>query len=128
LFAQTSGGHGVLRSLGLSAKPKGYSALYFSSPQSLISQLFTEESLLTLSFGIRNANDTAQVYAWSVSTVRSGHSTDVANGSDRVAAGGEVTVVRKILTDCAGGQLEFVVQLAHTGESISYWTTCVSAS
>ena len=125
LLAQTSGGHGVLRSLGLLEEPPGYSALYFSAPQSLTGQLFTDESLLTLSFGIRNAKDSSHVYAWSVSTVRAGRSTDVASGTERIAAGGEVTVVRKILTSCAGGRLEFVVHLAHTSESISYWTTCV---
>ena len=117
----------MLRGLGLVKQQTGYSALYFTAPQSLISQLFTKEALLTVSFGIRNAENTAHVYEWSVKTVHAGQPTEVAAGTERIAAGGEVTVVRQILTSCVGGQLEFVVQLAHNKDAISFWTTCVSA-
>lgn len=123
-LAQTGTGHAALREAGLLQAPPGYTALAFSHPQSLPTQLRSEHASIDVSFGIHNASGTPRTYRWSIVLVRSGRTHLKAAGVLRMSAEGSSSIDRIVTTSCMGGRLQVVVRLATPTESIEFWTAC----
>jgi hypothetical protein len=126
-FAQTGAGRAALRSVGLAGHAQSYTALYFASPGQLPSRLYSQEALLSAPFVIRNQSSSAQRYGWRIVAAADGRQNQLASGHSTVVSGGTTTVVWQRLASCVGGRLRIEVRLSAPRESISFWTTCVTA-
>jgi hypothetical protein len=126
--AQTGAGQSLLRAAGLAGPPPGYTALSFTNPAQLPTQLYSREALLDASFMIRNSSTAARRYDWQIFAAWNGRTRRLAGGQATVAAGRTGQVSRDVLASCASGQLQIVIKLAEPRESISYWATCWSAA
>jgi hypothetical protein len=122
--AQTGFGQSLLRKAGLSEASASYTALAFTQPQSLPSQLPSKRMTMNVSFAIRNASGRDRSYQWSVLLSRDGRSHRIATGSAWISSGAGATVTRAVAVSCAGGQVRVVVSLASPAESIDYLAAC----
>jgi len=122
--AQTSAGHGLLKDVGLFQAPPSYTELAFTNPQSLPTQLSSEQASIPVSFGIHNVSGSSHTYRWSIELVRSGRSQLKAAGVVSAPAQGRATVDRTVAMPCVGGQLQVVARLASPAESIDLWVAC----
>ena len=121
--AQTSLGHRLLQKAGL-VKTPSYTALSFSAPQLLPTQLPARNSSVGVSFVIRNATTSPHAYNWQVQLVRGKSSTSAASARTLVRAGASTIVASTIRTSCVGGKIDFVIKLAVPQESINFWSAC----
>ena|ERR1022692_252518 len=126
VMAQTSAGHSLLRKAGLFAVPAHYTALAFTHPQSLTSQLGSEHAALSVSFLINNVSDTSRRYRWSILLMQGKHTRRMAAGAVRAPAHGKATISRTVATSCASGQVRVVVRLTAPVESIDFMARCWS--
>jgi hypothetical protein len=126
-LAQTGMGHAVLREAGLLQASPGYTALSFTHPQNLPTELGSEHASINVSFGIHNVSGSQREYRWSILLVRSGRSHIKAAGVVHLPPEGSATVDRTVRTSCVGGRLKVVARLAATSESIDFWAACRSA-
>ena len=121
---QTSAGHAMLRAVGLSQDPPGYTSLSFLHPLSLPGQLGTAHGNAVTSFAIHNATSSTHDYRWSISLVGRELIRRVHAGSVRLAPGRGAEVTRSIAITCTQGAVRIVVSLESPAESIHAWIAC----
>jgi hypothetical protein len=128
ILAQTSAGQALIRDVGLSKTPAGYTQLSFARPQSLPSTLSPPGATVRVPFQIRNSSGVQRTYRWSV-TLSHGQSTDhLSSGGTLVRAGAAVTVTPAVTVSCTHGRVRLDVGLASPRESIDFYATCVPAT
>jgi hypothetical protein len=128
ILAQTGAGRALMRDVGLSKTPAGYTQLSFARPRSLPSRLPSPGVTVRVPFEIRNSTDAQRTYQWSV-TLNHDQSTDhLTSGGTRVPAGAAVTVTPAVTVSCPHGRVRLDVGLASPRESIDFYATCVPAS
>ena len=121
---QTSAGHMMLRAVGLSQEPAGYTSLSFLHPRSLPGQLGTAHGNAVTSFAIRNVTSSTHDYHWSISLVGQGVIRRVHAGAVRLAPGRGAEVTRSVAITCTQGAVRIVVSLESPAESIDTWIAC----
>lgn len=127
-MAQTPSGHALLRVAGLYEEPASYTALSFSSPQTLTNAVFTKKARVSVPFTIRNVSGASRTYDWSIDVVHGRVSQVSSKGSVTVAAQGTANVTRSLSTTCPSGRIQLVVRLASPAESIDFWVACPGAN
>jgi hypothetical protein len=123
-IAQTSVGHSLLREAGLYEGPESYTALAFTSPQSLPTRLSSHPTDVRISFAISNASADPRSYRWSIELKRTGDIHRVATGKVEVPAGNRASVARIVKASCVGGQTRITVQVAAPAEAIDFLMAC----
>ena len=121
---QTSAGHAMLRTVGLSQEPAGYTSLSFLHPRSLPEQLRTAHGNAVTSFAIHNVTGSTHDYHWSISLVGPELIRRVHAGSVRLAPGRGAEVTRSVAITCTRGAVRIVVRLESPAESIHAWIAC----
>lgn len=125
-LAQTNVGHPLLRGAGLYEEPESYTALAFTSPQSLPTRLSSHPTSVRMSFAISNASADPRSYHWSIELKRTGHAYRLATGEVEVPAGNRVSVAKIVKASCVDGQARMTVQVAAPTESIDFLMACSS--
>jgi hypothetical protein len=128
LLAQTSAGQALMRDVGLSKTPAGYTQLSFARPQSLPATVPSSGATVRVPFKIRNSSGTQHTYRWSVTAAHGQSTGQLSSGSTQVRAGAEVTVTPAVTVSCANGRVRLNVGLASPRESIDFYATCASSS
>jgi hypothetical protein len=126
ILAQTGAGQSLMRDVGLSKTPAGYTQLSFARPQSLPSTLPSPGATVHVPFEIRNSSGAQHTYRWSVTLSRGGSTDHLTSGGTRVRAGAAVTVAPAVTVSCTHGRVRLDVGLASPRESIDFFATCVS--
>ncbi len=121
---QTGAGHAMLRTVGLSRGPAGYTSLSFLHPLSLPEQLGTAHGNVVTSFAIRNATGSTHDYHWSIALVGRDLIRRVHTGSVRLAPGRAADVTRSVAVTCTQGAVQIVVSLESPAESIDTRIAC----
>ncbi len=114
----------MLRTVGLSKEPAGYTSLSFLHPLSVPQQLGTAHGNAVTSFVIRNATSSTHDYHWSISLVSRDLIRRVHTGSVRLAPGRGTDVTRSVVITCTQGGVQIVVSLESPAESIHTRIAC----
>jgi hypothetical protein len=129
-IGQTGVGHGLLERAGLTQRPAGYTALYFTDPTRpvLATKPAGKRVPYTLKFFVHNAQPTLQDYRWSLRLVQQpGHARPVKSQRATVGPGKTVLISPTGKFTCdRDRRVEFIVQLAgpDTHETIHAWAAC----
>ncbi|HEX4063335.1 MAG TPA: hypothetical protein VHY58_20170 [Streptosporangiaceae bacterium] len=124
VVAQTGAGHSLMREIGVTRTPPGYTQLSFAHPQALPSR-FTSPASLTVPFAIHNSTGAEHTYQWSIALVHGQNTDRLASGGTRVPAGGVVTTAPAVTVSCTGsGRVRLDVGLVSPRESIDFYATC----
>ena len=123
-LAQTGAGHTLIRLAGLSGAPAAYTALSFTSPQSLPASVRSGPFALTVPFMVRNVSAAARTYRWSVSAMQGTRTRAEVQGSLTIAADQAENLNQPVSGSCRAGPLQVVIRLAAPAESIDFWATC----
>jgi hypothetical protein len=123
-FTQTPPGRGVLRLAGLQSPP-AYTALYFTNPDRLPTQLRTGHVQLPVSFTVQNSSRTAKTYQWRIDVQDGKNTAHVAAGQFSLPGGGTAAETKAVKTVCrSGGGLRIIVSLAAPANSIDFRVVC----
>jgi hypothetical protein len=124
---QTPAGRDVLRSAGVLGTPAAYTELAFTAPDDLPQQLVAANVTKIPAFEIHNVTGTAHRYRWSVTVSSASGAMQAAAGETPVAVGHVATLAPSARVECRPGPLTVTVQLATSGESISFRADCLAA-
>jgi hypothetical protein len=123
-FAQTGVGHVLLRKLGLSQRPAGYSALAFQRPLSLPPQLGSRPRRVMVSFTISNDTPSLRDYSWSVRLVQGKKTRPIDAGKARILSGHTTSITRSVAISCRRGQAWLVVKIRRPAIFIDALAQC----
>jgi hypothetical protein len=125
-IAQTSAGHELFRSAGLSEEPTSYTSLAFLHPQSLPKQFKSKRTSAQISFVIGNDTSASRDYQWKVLVEREGRIHIVGAGGASVASERTTEIKRSVNFSCIRERVRVVVSITHPAESIEAWIQCWS--
>jgi hypothetical protein len=125
-IGQTSAGHAVLRTAGLSEESAGYTSLAFLHPLALPQKLPSRRAKVDVSFVIRNSGGDMRSYRWSVVLTQAGRTSSQAAGDVKIESGRDAAITRPAEISCAQGRVRIAVRLARPVETIDAWATCWS--
>lgn len=123
-FAQTGVGHVLLRKLGLSQRPTGYSVLAFQRPLSLPQQLGSRPGHVMVSFTISNNMPSFRDYSWSVHVVQGGKPRPIDAGRARILSGHTTSITRSVAISCRRGEARLVVKIRRPAIFIDALAQC----
>lgn len=122
-FTQTPPGRGVLRLAGLQSPP-AYTALYFTNPDRLPTQLRTGHVQFPVSFSVQNSSQSDKTYQWRIA-VQDGKTTTNVVGELSLAGGATAVETKAVKGLCrSGGGLQIIVSLAAPADSINFRAVC----
>jgi hypothetical protein len=122
-FTQTPPGRGVLRLAGLQSPP-AYTALYFTNPDRLPTQLRTGHVQFPVSFSVQNSSQSDKTYQWRIA-VQDGKTTTNVVGELSLAGGATAVETTAVKAVCrSGGALQIIVSLAASADSINFRVVC----
>lgn len=120
-LAQTSTGQSVLRSLGLTARHSGFTALYFPYAAELPAAKSGRRGHQQVVFVISNREGRRMSYDWRVSV--SGQGVRLI-GTDALPPGHDVRISQRLALRCPAGRKRVTVSLISPAQSIGYWVRC----
>jgi hypothetical protein len=122
-FTQTPPGRGVLRLAGLQSPP-AYTALYFTNPDRLPTQVRTGHVQFPVSFSVQNSSQSDKTYQWRIA-VQDGKTTTNVVGELSLVGGATAVETKAVKAVCrSGGALQIIVSLAILADSINFRVVC----
>jgi hypothetical protein len=124
VLAQTPSGSFMLRETGLVKPAPGYTSLYFSDPNALLTKLPFGHFSVDVPFSVHNASHVTATYQWTIQTVINQKSTRVASGG--ITEAPDTTYSRNVTVNglCLASGLVIIVKLARPAESIDFRAIC----
>lgn len=124
-LSQTPPGRGVLRLAGLAQGSPVFTALYFTNPDRLPTQLRTGHVQFPVSFTVQNSSQAAKTYRWRIDVQDGKNTAHVAAGQLSLPGGGTAAETKAVKTVCrSGGGLRIIVSLAAPADSIDFRVVC----
>lgn len=112
------------KAVGLVGQAEPYTAISFSDPRSLPTQVTVKQTSLTVAFMISNATSATQGYDWMVSVAEPRVFQHVTTGEITVAAGKTAKVSQSVKIHCKPGKIKLTVNLAQPEEHIDALMNC----
>jgi len=122
---QTSVGHSLLLTAGLSRPTPSFVELYLPGSKSLPANL-PASGRLTVRFALSDVGPTKRTFLWQISQSNRQGQLKLASGRAVVNTNQTDTILRKVRVSCSGRRTRLLVSVKGTSAMLALWLACPS--